>query len=415
MSEGPGATEARWRSRFTWLPLVVLGLAAALALATGPYTGATDSRWRLVTQVVVLLLTAGVLVLRTTADDRLRSDPRLGRGYYVLRTCLAVLLTALNPLFCVFAWVGFIDGPEYLSDRGTRIGLVVTAATMAWGQAGGAPGENVFRWLLFGILLIVNMALAFTMTAWSRHLADTSESRARAIAELEAVNGELERAVAENAALRDRLVARAREAGVDEERQRLAREIHDGIAQSLAGIVTQLQAEIAATGPGGRTGAALALAREALTDARRSVLDLGPVQLSGSDLPTALRAEAEMWSRRSGVQVDVRVVGEEVALHQEVEATVLRVVQEALANCRKHAAARRVGVTLSYDQDEIMVDVRDDGRGFDPERVAEPGTFGLRGMRQRAERLAGVLEIESGAGDGTAVSLRLPALERGAA
>jgi signal transduction histidine kinase len=273
----------------------------------------------------------------------------------------------------------------------------------------------VFRWLLFGILLIVNLALALTMTAWSRHLADTSASRARAIAELEAVNAELERAVAENAALRDRLVARAREAGVDDERQRLAREIHDGIAQSLAGVVTQLQAEIAVTGPGGRTGAALALAREALTDARRSVLDLGPVQLSGSDLPTALRAETEMWSRRSGVRADVRVVGEEVALHQEVEATVLRVVQEALANCRKHAAARRVGVTLSYDPDEIMVDVRDDGRGFDPGRVAGPGTFGLRGMRQRAERLAGALEIESGSGVGTAVSLRLPALERGAA
>jgi signal transduction histidine kinase len=95
-----------------------------------------------------------------------------------------------------------------------------------------------------------------------------------------------------------------------------------------------------------------------------------------------------------------------------VEATLLRVAQEALANVAKHARAGRVGVTLSYVDGEVIVDVRDDGVGFHPDDPA-PG-FGLRGMRQRAERLAGVLDVESEPGAGTAVSVRLPALERGA-
>ena len=102
-------------------------------------------------------------------------------------------------------------------------------------------------------------------------------------------------------------------------------------------------------------------------------------------------------------------------LHPEVEATLLRITQESLSNVGKHADATRVGVTLTYDDDEVILDVRDDGVGFDPTAPERPTSFGLRGMRQRADRLAGALDVETAPGAGTAVCVRLPALERSAA
>jgi signal transduction histidine kinase len=230
-------------------------------------------------------------------------------------------------------------------------------------------------------------------------------------AELERLNADLEAALVENDALHERLVAQAREAGVQEERARLAREIHDTLAQSLAGIVTQLEASVG----GERQERALALARHALAEARRSMLDLSPADLDGTSLPEALSGIVAAWGDEHDVRAEVRVVGDSVPLHPEVEATVLRIAQESLTNVAKHAGADRVGVTLSYDGDEVVLDVRDDGTGFDVTAPTRSSSFGLRGMRQRAARLAGELTLESDAGRGTAVSLRLPALAREAA
>ncbi len=102
--------------------------------------------------------------------------------------------------------------------------------------------------------------------------------------------------------------------------------------------------------------------------------------------------------------------------HDEVEATLLRIAQEGLANTRRHAAASRVGVTLSYMGDEVTLDVRDDGRGFDPATLPpreRTGGFGLGGMRTRAERIAGAVGIESEPGRGTAISARVPLVRHG--
>ena len=131
------------------------------------------------------------------------------------------------------------------------------------------------------------------------------------------------------------------------------------------------------------------------------------------------------WSVTSGVAGEVETTGEARALHPEVEVTLLRVAQEALANVAKHASASRAGVTLSYMEDVVSLDVRDDGVGFDPAPSGESpagastangspaGGFGLIAMRQRVGRLAGQLEIESERGAGTAVSASLPAIPLG--
>src|SRR5207244_4322046 len=165
------------------------------------------------------------------------------------------------------------------------------------------------------------------------------------------------------------------------------------------------------------------LARDSLAEARRSVQALRPQALENSRFPEALADEVTRWSVTSGVAGEVETTGEARALHPEVEVTLLRVAQEALANVARHASASRAGVTLSYMEDVVSLDVRDDGVGF---AVAEgnghlngetpaAGGFGLIAMRQRVSRLAGQLEIESEPGVGTAVSASLPAIPLGEA
>ncbi len=136
----------------------------------------------------------------------------------------------------------------------------------------------------------------------------------------------------------------------------------------------------------------------------------GPTPLEQSRLADAIAEVTSRWEATTGVHVDLSTTGSERWLHPELEVTLLRVTQEALANVAKHASAGKVGVTLSYMGDLVTLDVRDDGIGFAPVAVAtEPGNgFGLEVMRQRVERLDGILDIESEPGMGTAISARIP-------
>jgi signal transduction histidine kinase len=241
------------------------------------------------------------------------------------------------------------------------------------------------------------------------------------IAELAQANQRLEEMMAENTGLQAQLLTQAREAGAGDERQRMAREIHDTLAQGLTGIITQLEAAQQTAHDAERERRidnAKRLARDSLAEARRSVQALRPQALEDSRLPDALAEEAARWTATSGVPAEVRTTGEPRALHPEVEVTVLRVEQEALANVAKHAAASHAWVTLSYMEDVVTLDVRDDGTGFAQagagnEQGNGGGGFGLIAMRQRINRLAGQLEIESEPGAGTAVSASLPAIPLG--
>lgn len=206
-----------------------------------------------------------------------------------------------------------------------------------------------------------------------------------------------------------------------EERARLAREIHDTLAQGFAGIVTQLQAAEEAPDQDARTrhtDAALALARDGLAEARRSVHALRPVALDEVRLPDALRNAARAWSARTGIPVEVRTSGDATTLRTEAEVALLRTAQEALANVERHAGAHRVALSLRTDATGTRLEVRDDGRGFDPaeqamtgddSRSTEAGGYGLVAMRERIESIAGALVVDSQPGHGTAVRAEVPA------
>jgi signal transduction histidine kinase len=117
---------------------------------------------------------------------------------------------------------------------------------------------------------------------------------------------------------------------------------------------------------------------------------------------------AASWSRVSGVHLAFEVTGTPVALSPDVETTLFRVAQEALANVAKHARASRTALTLSYTDELLLLDIRDDGAGFDPQKPADG--FGLDGMRQRVRGAGGTLEIESEPGHGTAIAAAVPAI-----
>ncbi|MFC7463940.1 sensor histidine kinase [Brachybacterium sp. GCM10030252] len=335
--------------------------------------------------------------------------------HYLVRTILAFVLAWINPFFGIYAWVGYLDLGELTHRRHRRLGLLAVAVTVAGSQSGGLPPEGTVQWLAFAALLAVNLGLVPMLDHMHAQNTRQAVEQISMIAELEQVNADLKRAAQENTKLQETVVTQARLAGVHEERERLAREIHDTLAQSLAATLTQLQAAEREPDPRPRLARAIGLVRTALGEARRSVLNLAPESLDTSTLPEAVGELIDQWTQDYPCRAEFVITGEVRPLHPEVEATVLRVVQESLSNVRKHADASRVVVTLTFDDEQMVLDVRDDGRGFDPDIAVGGTSFGLRGMRQRATRLAGKVDVESRPGQGTAVSLRLPALPREAA
>ena len=398
-----------------WGGYVLLGFATLLAMSAGDPSlpaGVSDPDpvWRLTTLAIVALAAAWMYVMYTrrplpNADHRLRIDV-----FFVGLLVLASLLMLRHPLFFIFMISGFFYAtvlrPLPLAVVGVGASSVLVNTLVA-----GVP-QNAAAWTWWFAIVTVQTIAISAGAVIGEKVTEQSEERRQALARLEA-------ALAENAGLHAQLLTQAREAGVLEERQRMAREIHDTIAQGLTGIVTQLEAADQARDlPAERDRHlqnARSLARESLTEARRSVEASMPAVLEAGTLPEALAEVARSWSEIHGVPVDVTVTGEPIALHPEIEVALLRTAQEALANVAKHAGATRAGLTLSFMGDVVTLDVRDDGVGFDPaEQGPRDGSgFGLVGMRQRVARVAGSLAIESEPGGGTAISARVPAISPG--
>ncbi len=219
--------------------------------------------------------------------------------------------------------------------------------------------------------------------------------------------------------------AEGRELAVLEERTRLAREIHDTLAQQLTGIVLQLEAAEAlqSRNRGDRALGLLVAAREqarlALQEARRSVWNLRPTPLEAAGLTAAVALEAERFGTRTGIAVSLRNEGvqRDLSLSPQSEVAVFRILQEALANAGQHSGASRVEVDLRAAGGELALVVSDDGAGFDPtgaDAADGGGSFGIVGMRERARLIGAEFRVASGPG-GTTVSLRVPLEQQEAA
>lgn len=324
---------------------------------------------------------------------------------------LSAFLVFNGPWFAFYAWTFYLRAPM-VSNAALRWAAFVCIATqLATSQVGGVRNLSSGVWIGFAGLFLVNLAVAAGMMQLERAREQRHEERLGELRRTQHTNRQLEATLAENAALQEEVARQARESGVAEERARLAREIHDTIAQGLAGVVAQLEA---ARQPGADSDRHLQiahqLARESLGEARRSVQALRPEALVGPRFSDALARLAKQWSEMHDVPVEYAATGAPRSLPPDVEVALFRVAQEALANIAKHARASAVTVSLAYLDDAVALDVRDDGVGFEVAAPpTSPGGYGIGVMHERIDRLGGYFEIESQTGEGTTVSAVVPA------
>jgi len=325
------------------------------------------------------------------------------RGWLLALAAVWLLSLAISP---EFVWVSFplllIGGHVLRGAAGALFGAGVVAAAIAapWVQRGGITLAEVLGPAIGGAFAL-GIARAYTVL-----LADDAEHR-RLIASLVAARRETEE-------LQTELARVQREAGASEERTRIARDIHDTIAQEFTSISLLARGAASAARSDGDDGSAAdealtridAVARRGAEDARRIVRALLPVELEAQALTEGLARLVDGFEEESGITATFQA-DEMRPLGTPAEVALLRTLQTALANVRVHAGAKRVGIELRELGDEVRLDIVDDGRGFSvPEWEADGrgASVGLREARARLRELGGGLEIESEPGEGTALS-----------
>jgi signal transduction histidine kinase len=408
-------THPSWAERNNrWSPLVLALPYPVLALLAG-FTAVQKHHQpaALLTDLGLCVVIAVWTLVMVSLRPAWRRRPHLMAVYIAGLVIVWFILVLRAPWFGVFAVPAYVLTFRLLNWPTVLAGVTGVAVVSGTSQGSNVDTHTAFGVLTFAAVLAAN-AIPMCFFAWFLwRNAALDQERQRMMTQLAETNRRLEASLAENAGLHERLLAQARQAGVLDERQRMAREIHDTLAQGLTGIITQLQAadQAAETTEHRRhLDAATDLARESLTEARRSVRALRPEALREARLGDALSDVARRWSAINGVNAQVTVTGTERPIAPGIEDALLRTAQEGLANAAKHARAGRVGLTLSYLDNEVVLDVRDDGRGFaEPTPVDDGGGFGLIAMRQRIEAVSGTLTIESEPGTGTAISAIVPA------
>ncbi|MGY1604580.1 sensor histidine kinase [Geodermatophilus sp. SYSU D00815] len=355
-------------------------------------------------ELALVLVVLGVLAVAYVVAG----GPSLGGGRPVRGALyLAVLVVAFallgfsDPglfflLFLAYPQVWFVVG-------GTSAGVfwtVLVAGASALGPLTRAASGAATREVLTSTAISLLFSLALGL--WVSRVLDQSSRRAELIEQLERTRAEL--AVAEH------------EAGVLAERERLAREVHDTLAQGYTSIVVLAQTAAGQVGSdpdGARERLALIeeVARDNLQEARALVAAFRPVALEDSTLVEALQRLADRFGRETGmaVRVDTAALGDGVGLRRDEEVVLLRGAQEALTNVRRHAGAAAVVIRVAAvgegSSRQVSVHVEDDGVGFDP---AAGAGAGLEGLRSRVAQVGGEVDVVSAPGEGTRVTVRVP-------
>ena len=375
-----------WHATF-W---VILALAALLVATRSRFTEAQQ-----IGGAVALLVLGGSYA--ALVQRRYRQSGWPAHVYLLIAIAMTSVLSGIDSNLSLLLCIVY---PQiWMFTEGLAIGAVycigLSAATMlgfltsngfTW-QTLRDSGPQMTVWVLFSLLLGV----------WISRIVDQSVVRAELIEELRATRTELSEA------------EHAR--GVMAERERMAREIHDTLAQGFTSIVMLSQAAAAgmAKDPvraAEQLGQIEDVARENLAEARALVAASAPVGLADSTLPDAVRRLTGRFAAETGIAVDLEIAEAATLLTRDQEVVLLRAVQESLTNVRRHAGARRVGVRLLVGGEGARVEVRDDGVGFAVD--AEVSGYGLTGMRGRVEEVGGAMDVASSPGAGTRVTVLVP-------
>ncbi len=356
--------------------------------------------------VAVALVGLGVLVVAyVLAGHRaaVTGDARLRNIYLAVLLVATPVVAGASLAGTVLLFVAFSQIWYFAPNRRVGLTLTVVLAAAVFTMIGVRTGPDDAADVA-GLLTQAGVTVAFSVLLglWITQVAETSEERAGLIERLEAAQAELARS--------------HHAAGVTAERERMAQEIHDTLAQGFTSIVMLSQA-VRADVQHGRTEAAgerLDLvertARDNLAEARALVAAFAPVGLAEGGIGAALERLAQRFGEETGIAVRVDLPGSLPELGRDREVILLRAAQEALTNIRRHAEASAATLALTVRADhEVVLDVSDDGRGIDPE-VAEG--FGLRGMRDRVTSGGGELAVEPRHEGGTRVLVTLPPQDR---
>ncbi|MFG2729645.1 sensor histidine kinase [Streptomyces canus] len=271
----------------------------------------------------------------------------------------------------------------------TAVAVINLAPVAGWALLWRPSEQDVF---FNGVFAVVTLVFSVAVGSYVIRIIEQSQERAALIAELDSSRHEVSRLSVAHGALT--------------ERQRMAREIHDTLAQgftSLLMLIQAVEAELDHDMPQARRHLALMdeTARQNLAEARALVADGTPADLAGATLPDALfRLTARHFAK-------LAVTGQVRPLPAGAEVVALRSCQEALTNCRKHAgSSATVTIDLDYADESLTLSVRDDGHGFDPGAACDG--YGLAGLRARATEVGGTVRVHSAPGGGTTVTVRLP-------
>lgn len=386
-STRPVADTDAWDRVNPWAGRIIVGVCVLAVVIAGfderPLT--TTLPWGVaLTAATWLALLALERTLGTQPVDAVADDPEdlrylrwwvpvlvvLGIVWFLAVTSSPSYFVALFGMYWLF-W-STVDLPwGALPTFGLTVAMVV--ANQHWGAS----------WAESAAQGAISFGMGFAFALYIRLVIDQSRQRSALIAELRAAQAHL--------------AAAQREAGVLAERERLAREIHDTLAQGFTSIVMLCQA--------GRHERVEEVARDNLAEARRLVSALQPAVLDGRTLVDALERVVRGFRDHTGIEAVLEIAGPPRPLERTEEVALVRTTQEALANVGKHAGASTVHVRLRYD-DPVTLTVTDDGRGFDPASVE--GGFGLRGLRDRIAEVRGALDVRSTPDGGTTVEVQVP-------
>lgn len=368
----------------------LLLIAVALSLWSTPDLSLTR-------KLTVSALFAGIAVWYATAGRRALGRSRL-RDSLVYLTGLFALFVPAVVLYGAASLLLMVLCAQFFMLLEIRWAVLTVVAFNAIPAAYNLSRDGWHTREVIGALgwgaLIVGFSVALAL--WIRSIIVQSAERAELIEQLEATRTELATA--------------NHEAGVLAERERLAAEIHDTLAQGFTSILMLLQAvesEVDHDPAESRRHLALAkrTAQENLAEARTLVAALAPARLDETSLVEALRRLVADVGAALGIPADFDVSGDLRTLPAGSEVVLLRATQEALANVRKHAGASHLAVRLDYGE-QTRLEVTDDGRGFEP--ATTPNGHGLRGMRTRVEQVGGTLQIVSAPQTGTSTRVILP-------
>lgn len=282
----------------------------------------------------------------------------------------------------------------------TLIGGLVWVAVLYLTQGGTLPTNELMQ----GVFGLVFVGVYTTMFARHERERQRAEELLR---ELEAAHRQLQE-----------YADQVEELTLSQERQRMARELHDTLAQGVAGLILQLEAIDSLLEQGNTTRAqkvvqqAMARARTTLADARRAIQSLRAEPLGRGGLRDAIQDAVDDLTA-AGTLCTLEAHADDWDLPTPLAEHALRIVQEGLTNVARHAHATRAAVRLSRDANGVRVEVQDDGIGFDPAAAGQAGHFGLLGLRERVQSVGGTLEIESAPGQGTRLAARLPLATEG--